>query len=369
MNILIAATHLRRPNGGVCTHILDLCKEFVKNHKVVLVADGTDYLPQIQQIPGLIYVELPFDAMEANKLTMFKCRRQLAKLCKEHKIDIIHLHGQRLIPVAWMLRMFNRIPFLWTNHIDAIPNHQLMAKMWKIMRFPIISVSRELKLDLINRLNIDERYITVVTNGVDLSALQPLTEDEKAAIREKFGVTPGAYVISEVARLTPVKGQHLILQSVHTLMQKHPQLNLQILLAGTGDNEWFEKNVLNRIPELGVNCRYLGYANPREVYGISDLAVMPTFHEGFLISSLEAFSMHCPVVRSNTPGYTEMLETALIWPLKQPEKLPELIEYAIFNPEKMQQMADRGAEDVARRFTKEITAKNTLAVYKRILGE
>ena len=51
MSILIAAKQLRRTNGGVCTHILDLCKGYTQGgHKIVLIADGTDYQSQINSI-------------------------------------------------------------------------------------------------------------------------------------------------------------------------------------------------------------------------------------------------------------------------------------------------------------------------------
>lgn len=67
MNIMIAATQLNKSNGGGCTRIVDLCKALTKTEKVVLVADGTDSIDQINSIPGLIYVEIPFYEMNQSK--------------------------------------------------------------------------------------------------------------------------------------------------------------------------------------------------------------------------------------------------------------------------------------------------------------
>ena len=55
MNILFVVTNLEHANGGVCTHVIDLCREYVRNfgHNVVIVADGTDYSSDINGIGGV----------------------------------------------------------------------------------------------------------------------------------------------------------------------------------------------------------------------------------------------------------------------------------------------------------------------------
>lgn len=371
MNILIAATQLRRSNGGVCTHIIDLCKTLTKTEKVVLVADGTDFLEQINSIPGLTYVEIPFYEMDQSKKAIFKCYKMMRRLCKEHKIQIIHLHGQRVIPVAWMLRLRMGIPFLWTNHINAIPNQEIVSKMWKIMRFPIISVSADLKKQLINGLGIKADKITVVNNGVDLSTLTPLTNEERIDVRKRFGVKPDTFVISEVARLMYVKGQHLLVRAVAAAQEKYPDIEFQVLLAGNVeelDRPWMEDQI-NYLTERGIECRYLGFCKPRDVYGVTDLSVLPSKYEGFPLSSVEALAMGCPVLRSMAPGSDEMKDIVLLCKVDDLEDLTVKLEYAITHKEEMQEMASRGQKMVAERFTKEVMCKETFAVYRRILGE
>jgi glycosyltransferase involved in cell wall biosynthesis len=293
----------------------------------------------------------------------------MKRLCKEHKIQIIHVHGQRVIPIAWMLRMTKRIPFLWTNHIDAIPSPGLLAKMWRLMRFPIISVSTDLKNQLINELGIKENKITVVNNGVDLSTLQPLTEEEKAICRSRFGVKPDTYVIAEVARLNYVKGQHLLVRAVDAVNKKNLEVKIQILLAGAGEMEWVQRNVMDYAAENHLDCSYLGFCKPRDVYGIADLAVLSSMYEGFSISSIEAIAVGCPVLRSDSPGYTDMKEIVLVCRKNDVESLTDQLEYAITHREEMAAMAENGQKMVAQRFTKEIMCQQTYQVYRRILGE
>ena len=367
MNILIAVTQLRHAYGGVCTHIIDLCKAFCAEHHVVLVADGSDYDAQIRAIPNLTYIELPFDSLMTSKKAIFTCAKQLIKICKEHHIQIIHLHGQRLIPSAWLVRLATGIPFLWTNHINAIPQQEILAKMWKLMRFPIISVSSDLKEQLSRELHISKKHVYVVNNGVDLATLLPLSEHEKSTIRCELEVDPDAFVISEVARLNYVKGQHLLVRAVHAVSQRYPDIKFQILLAGNGDMQWFYQHVMDYAKENNLDCKYLGFCSPRIVYGISNLAIQDTKYEGFPLSCIEAMAMCCPVLRSRSPGYLDVQDVVLSCEYEDLQSLIDQLEYAITHRKQIQQLAQKAQSQVASRFTKEITAQNTLAVYRNIL--
>lgn len=148
-----------------------------------------------------------------------------------------------------------------------------------------------------DELGVKADKITVVNNGVDLSTLQPLTEEEKIARRSRFGVKPDTYVIAEVARINYVKGQHLLVRAV------------------------------------------------------------------------DALAMGCPVVRSDSPGHTDMKEIVRVCRKNDLESMIEHLEYAITHREQMQQMAMRGREEVQKRFTKEATCDETFRVYRRIRGE
>lgn len=366
MNILIAATHLKHSNGGVCTHIIDLCKEFSKMHNVVLVADGSDYDSVIAGIPNLSYYELPINSITLNFSSTIRCLRDIRRIVKKFHIEIIHLHSQRLIPFAWVIRQVTGVPFLWTNHIDAIPHEKLFVWMCKCFRFPIISVSSDLKDFLVKKLGLGEN-IYVVNNGIDTSNFNPLSIEEQCTIRKKYSIGNDYYIISEVARITHVKGQHILVQAVHHVIQRHPNMKIKILLAGTGDMAWLQNHVLDYANEKNLDCSYLGFCDPREIYGISDLAVLPSAFEGFSLSSVEALAMKCPVIRSNTPGYSDMKEYVLVHKIGDVIDLAEKIEYAVMHQEELRKKTHIGYIAAKHVFTKENTAKQTMAVYYHVL--
>lgn len=365
MNILIAATHMRRSNGGVCTHIIDLCKEFAPVHNVVLIADGSDYDDVLANIPNLTYIQLPLNLITKSLSVSIGCFRRILRIVKQYNINIVHLHSQRLVPFAWILYMFTKVPFLWTNHIDAIPNEKVFVWMCRLFRFPIISVSSDLKKMLEGRIR--HGNICVVHNGIDVARFEPLSAEECDRIKAEYNIDDKSFVIAEVARITHVKGQHMLVRAIRTVLSKHPDWTIKVLIAGSGNTDWLQEQVLDYADSNKIDCTYLGFCDPREIYGISDLAVLPSIYEGFSLSSIEALAMGCPVIRSKTPGYADMEEIVLGHETGDVNDLADKIEYAFLHTDEMRRMAQQGRNSANGIFTKESMARNTMAVYERIL--
>lgn len=336
MNILIAASNLKHANGGVCTHILDLCRGLIqRGHKVTLLFDGTDYEKEIANIVGIECSNLPFMQADSSISCFFNCYRKMAKICREKKIDIIHLHGQRLIPFAWLIRMFQHIPFVWTNHIDCIPQAKLLSFMHKIMRFPIISVSSDLKKQLNDDLGIPSNYIRVINNGIRVKNYTPLSEEERAKLMAQYDLSPRDYVIVELARITYVKGQDALVRAVKVVQDAHPELCIKVLLAGSGDVAWLNERVLNYAKQNGVRCKYIGFQNPRDVFGVSNLVVLPSLFEGFPLSCCEALAMSCSLIRTNTPGWSDLKDYCLTCQKGDLQDLIGKLEYAVSHQEEL----------------------------------
>lgn len=368
MNILIAATNLKRGNGGVCTHILDLCREYIRmGHRIVLIADGTDFQQEINCISSLIYIDMPLLNIRKSPVAFFRAYKRVQEVCTEHRINIVHLHGQSLIPLAWLVRLSSKIPFLWTNHIDEFPGYRIMELCQKTMKFPIISVSSDLKLFLESKLNIKGDQIHVVNNGIDLNKYFPISESERTELRKKYSVKKEEFLICELARLNYGKGQDMLVRAVKRLRDLHPEHNIKILFAGAGDINWFEENVEKYALENGIPFEFVGFQSPRDIFGIADLAVIPSLFEGFSIACVEALAMQCPVVRSNTPGYSDMTDITLVHEKGSIEDLSCKLEYALLHHEEMKLMAHRGRMKCETTFNVSKMAEETIKIYCTML--
>lgn len=370
MNVLLCVNTLDYSMGGVSTHILDLCKQYSQMNevnKVIVCCDGGEHIPALKEIKKVRYMEVPFAHNGMNLAGVWNSYRALWEgICNEN-IDIIHVHSQRILPVAHLIKVFHKIPYLWTNHIDAIPNPKVFRIMCRFMGFPIISVSQQLRNMMIDEYGCSPDRCYVVNNGTDLEKLQPLNEEERKALELNYHIdrskTP--YVICLLSRIVYVKGHMILLKAINKLPEKKL---IKVIFAGhTYPTEVeYRQNLEAFSSENGIDAEFLDYSKPRDVFGVSDLFVLPSLYEGFALVCIEAFAMGCAVIRSRTPGWQEMQAWAEIVEKNDVDGLAEMIHKVInngFNKEKT--LAGQNA--VLTIFTKENCAINTLNVYRRLL--
>lgn len=370
MNILICVTELNYSMGGVSTHILDLCRQFAINeeiNKVVVCCDGGELIQELNKIPRITYVELPFVKSKWSFYEIGKLYNALLGVIRRENIDMVHVHSQRILILTWLIRLFHRIPFLWTNHIDAIPNRKLFKVMCLIMRFPIISVSIELRNMMVNQFHCNKNRVYVVNNGIDLDSYIPLSDSEKFCLEKQLDInrkeTP--YVICLLSRVVPIKGHMILLKAVANLEEKD---KIKILFAGHTyeDQQNYKETLIQFAHDNHINVSFLGFSNPRDIFGISDLFVLPSLYEGFALVCIEALVMGCAVIRSDTPGWQEMAEWVEVVEKNNINQLADSIHMEIesgFNAEKTKE----GQKAVRIFFSKEKCANATIDVYKSIL--
>lgn len=370
MNVLICVNTLNYGMGGVSTHIMDLCKGYSTSNvieQVILCCDGGEHIDTIKSVEKLEYIQIPFHDYGLSFMGILYGYSKLKKIVKKYGIDIVHVHSQRIIPQAYLLKLLDKVPFIWTNHIDAIPNEKMMKFMCRTMKFPIISVSQQLKNMMVEKYKCNSNKVYVVNNGIDLSRFAPLTDREKAETEKRYSInreqTP--YVISLLSRINEGKGQDRLLKAISLSSYKS---KIKVIIAGhTYSTTEKYKQQLEEYARLNqIDTCFLDFSNPREVFGVSDLFVLPSRYEGFALVCIEALAMGCAVIRTRTPGYQEMQKWTEIVEIDDVLDLSRKIDEAIendFNKEKTK----LGRDSVFTLFTKEKCAENTLNVYKKVI--
>ena len=371
MNVAICVNTLSYAMGGVSTHILDLCKQYAKLDeikKLIVCCDSGEHIDALKAIPKVQYIEIPFNHNGMSPEGIRKSYKSFwGGICSE-RINIIHVHSQRILPVAHLIYRLHGIPYLWTNHIDAIPNPRVFKLMCRMMRFPIISVSAQLREMMIQDYGCAPEKCHVVNNGTDLERLTPLSAEEKSVLEEEYRINrrEKPYVICLLGRMTYIKGHLFLLQAISKLQEKD---KIQVIFAGHtyADAESYKKQLEAFAGEHKIAVGFLDYSAPRDVFGVSDLYVSPSLYEGFSLTCIESLAMECAVIRSRTPGWQEMREWVEIVEKQDIDGLSKQIHQAIlngFNKEKTL----AGAKAVRKFFTKENCARNTVEVYKKVIG-
>lgn len=283
---------------------------------------------------------------------------------------MIHAHSQSLCIVAALVKVITGTPYIWTNHIDEMANIKLFSKILKILHFPIVSVSTDLKMMLINQYGVNENRITVVNNGLDTSCFQPLSEEERKLQKDRYvGEEEQRYIVGILARMSRAKGHIYLLQAINSIQQNEGINNIQVLIAGKLYEREYWENLRIYAEEHSINVKFLGFQNPRDFFGICDISVLPSIYEGFGLTVIESCAMECPVIRSDTPGWMDTKDIALVFKKKDVEGLAKELLYAYRNREKMSEMGKLGRNVVLSKFTIQAQVDNTLNVYRRYIKE
>ena len=152
--------------------------------------------------------------------------------------------------------------------------------------------------------------ITVVPPGVDTERFQPLSDSERVAARQHFGVPGDAELVVSISRLVPRKGFDTAIRAAASLQRSRP--NLVLAIAGGGR----DRDRLQALARsLDAPVRFLGRVGnddlPR-LYACADVYTMACRNrwggleqEGFGIVFVEAAACGTPQVAGDSGGAAE----------------------------------------------------------------
>lgn len=219
----------------------------------------------------------------------------------------------------------------------------------------IISVSQNTKNDLINIFNIPADKIDVVHLGIDFPEI---VEDIPYSIQKPY--------IMYVGDRRGYKNFELLLK---VLADNSSFLSECSLLAfGGGDFTTDEKRLFSK---LGLEPRYIIHKSGNDMelwkaYANATAFVYPSQYEGFGLPPLEAMSLGCPVISSNSSSMPEIIgDAAEFFDPKDPGALFKAISKVTSSldyQEKLRALGRRRAEQ----FSWRLCAEQTLQVYQKL---
>lgn len=228
----------------------------------------------------------------------------------------------------------------------------------------LIAISEFTKRDVVSRLSIDPERITAVPLAVDLGAFAGSGKDAVERVRKRHGL-PEKYVLY-AGSLEAHKRVPLIIEAA---------ARAKVPLVIVGRHSHGQRRQLAEIVErlsAGPYVRYLGYVSGEDLpvlYENARAFVFPSVYEGFGLPVLEAMAARCPVITTSAASIPEVAEGAAL--LLPPDDLEALVEALseIFQDDEMRSgLIEAGAARV-RDFTWEKTARRTIEVYERVLGD
>jgi glycosyltransferase involved in cell wall biosynthesis len=153
------------------------------------------------------------------------------------------------------------------------------------------------------------RFVTVY-NGVDVQFFKPADDLQgRRALRAQWGIPEEAFVIVQVANLTPHKRHEDALLALRYLLDAAPECDPYLALVGGGapEREIQLRNMAESL-ELSERVLFCGMqCDVRPFHSVADIFTLTSVRENFSVAALEAMAMGLPCVITDIGGAREMI--------------------------------------------------------------
>lgn len=301
----------------------------------------------------------------------------------EGKPDLIHCQGPVASEAAEILSHIWRIPYVCTvhsNQLSALPVEASEEEIHAVKETSsqiagrsdiIVCVSRFVLEELRDTFGILAEKLRLVHNGIDTRPFTATVQREPAAKIRR--AARGRKVVLFIGRLIPDKGPQILIQAARKLILERGRHDLSFFIGGDGGLHSLLKARIRK-HKLTDNMFLLGKLSHHEAIGSyfgADLVVMPSLHESFPLTALEALAAGRPLLASRVGGLPEIIEegnTGFLIEKTTPEAWTNAIETIVDNPEGMVRCGQNGRSLVLDKFSSEAMVNATINVYEEALN-
>ncbi len=292
----------RAAKAGAEKYVLNLVQEYNdKRAKCYFAYNIPGYLSE--QMAERKISTFQFDM---KGLLDLKAAKTLARICRENKIDIIHVQYPKELYIALFSRLLckRKIKIVFTSHLtyeDGL-SRRFSNRLVASHADRIISICTSGKEQLCQN-GYPRKKISVIPYGIVPNDREKI----KSEIRKELGISDDIFVISTLARFHASKGLEFLIDSIEKLC-KIIKRDFVLLVAGEG--ELFEE-IKIKVEEKGLSdkVKLLGFR--KDAYNIlfgSDLYVNSSMsHESLSLAILEALNVPLPVVATNVGGNSDIV--------------------------------------------------------------
>jgi glycogen synthase len=241
----------------------------------------------------------------------------------------------------------------------------------------VIATDRSLTPVVRTHLNVPADRVCVIPNALDLRTIDGLaTRADGASMRLRCGIAEGDAVLLSVGRLEENKGFHDLVAALAVLRDRGGRVaggRWRWVLVGDGP---FRGRLESAISGPGLRDRViltgrLPDADLHAWYEAADLFVHPTRYEGSSLVTLEAMAHRRAVVATTAGGLPDKVRQGVNgWLVSpgDPSALSAALSGALGRLDLLPAMGLAGRAIVEREFSWESAARQTIALYERLLG-
>ena len=194
--------------------------------------------------------------------------------------------------------------------------------------------------------------------------------DFKRLLSIKNRTNKAKFVLGDIKGLNKIYGIDLLLKAVAEIRDLRPDIELEVRIAGRGEEEPQLKQLANDL-SLDSIVSWLGFISQDQVayeWANMDIAIIPSRRESFGVSSVEAQACGVPVIISNIPGLMETTyyEEVNVFKLPNYSDLARKIIYLYDNPKKIRELGLLSNKNVKMKYELDHCFRNIESLFNRI---
>lgn len=389
MRILVLAWEFPpRIVGGISRHVAELYPELVNlGHEVHLMTVEFGTAPHYEVVDGMhvhrVNVGPSHDFFHwVNNMNQSMGHEGGRLLLDQGPFDVIHAHDWLVGDAAIALKEHFRVPLISTIHATEYgrynglfdSTHHYIASREGILIYNswrVIVCTDYMRREVERALGCPWDKVDVIYNGIRPEKKHAPPDFNHAAFRRRFAGADEK-IVYYVGRMAYEKGVHVLVEAAPKVVWEMGG-KVKFVIIGGGNTDHLKRMVW----DIGLwhKFYFTGFM-PDDVLDkfqvVADCAVFPSLYEPFGIVALESFAARVPVVVSDTGGLPEVVQhgkTGTITYTNNPSSLAWGILKVLQDPDYAQHLVANAYADLDQRFSWPKLAKQTEAVYKRVVKE
>ncbi len=324
------------------------------------------YLKNIDKsgVTGVNVPIVPKTAQLRNKIIPFVNALVSPHLIKSFNPDIVHetyFSRKTSVPdkVKRVVTVFDMIHERLNNlYSDDDPTSEI--KKQAVERADhIICISKSTRNDLLDIFNISEKKVTVIYLGYEMNINNVHNKNTMQNSNKPYLLFVGN------------RGDYKNFSGLLTAYSKSSRINSNFNLVCFGGGR-FNKSEISLFDSYGLNESNIIHVSGddnvlSDCYKNADAFICPSLYEGFGLTVLEAISLSCPVICSNTSSIPEVVGNAgEYFDPNDTDSIISAIENVVFSQTRKNNLI-KHCEQRSKLFSWEKCAEQTLNVYQSLI--